>query len=208
MAGMRPGVRFKLWSPKFTNRPDIEPPALLQFLGTFSILSAFGFLVFAVAIVIVPYGTNFEPEPLEALYVATLHFILPIGIFYTVMVNSPLSRWVISIHTVVLGAATIAGEGFLGQLEISETTRISASGAIMAIVLGWLYGSPKMRFYYAVISGKPIPEDLRSRADELRGGVRLNSRFRAALEWFIDRVEIAVMLGFIILVFYAYWETL
>ena len=78
----------------------------------------------------------------------------------------------------------------------------------MAVVLGWLYGGPKMRFYYAVISGRPIPEDLRSRADELYGGVRLNPRLRAALEWFVDRAEIAVMLGFIILVFYAYWETL
>ena len=165
-------------------------------------------LVFAVAVVIVPYGTNYEPELVEGLYVATLHFILPIGVFYTVMVNSPLSRWVISIHIVTLAAATIAGKGFLGQLPISETTRIVASAATMAIILGWLYGGPKMRFYYAVISGKPIPEDLRSRADELRGGVRLNPKVRASLEWLVDRVEIAVMLGFIVLVFYAYWETL
>ncbi|MDJ0710193.1 MAG: hypothetical protein QNJ14_07390 [Woeseiaceae bacterium] len=207
MTGMRPGVKFKLWSPKFTNRPDIEPPALLQFVGTFSILSAFGFLVFAVAIVIVPYGTNYEPELVEGIYVATLHFILPIGIFYTVMVNSPLSRYVISIHIVTLAAATIAGKGFLGQLPLLETTRIVVSAAMTVIVLGWLYGSPKMRFYYAVVAGKPIPEDLRSRADELRGGLHLDPRVRAALEWFIDRVEIAVMLGFIILVFYAFWET-
>ncbi len=205
---MRPGVKFKLWSPKFTNRPDIEPPALLKFVGTFSVLSAFGFLVFAVAIVIVPYGTSHEPDWVEALYVATLHFILPIGVFYTVMVNSPLSRYMIAIHIVTLTVATIAGRGYLGQLPVSDDTRVIASAAIMTIVLAWLFGSPKMRFYYAVISGKPVPEDLRSRVDELRGGVLLHPKVRAMLEWVIDRLEIAVMLGFIFLVFYAYWETL
>jgi len=134
MSGMRPGVKFKLWSPKFTNRPDIEPLALVRFVGTFSVLSAFGFLIYAVAIVIVPYGTNYDPELVEGLYVTTLHFILPTGIFYTVMVNGPLSRYMISIHIVTLSAATIAGKGFLGQLPITETTRIVASAAITVLL--------------------------------------------------------------------------
>ena len=206
MTGMRPGVKIRFWSPKFTNRPDIEPPALLKVVGTFSILSAFGFLVYAVAIVIVSYGTH-EPDLVQGLYVAGLHFVLPIGVFYTVFVNSPLSRWLIGLHVVTLGAATMMGEGFLGQLQIAENTRIVGSVVVMTVVLAWLFGSPKMRFYYALISGRPVPEDLRSRADELRGGLALNPKVRAVLEWIIDRLEVAVMLGFIVLVFYAYWST-
>ena len=207
MAHMRPGVKIKFWSPKFTNRPDIEPPSLLKFVSAFSILSVIGFLVYAVASVMAPHGAGREPDLINGLYVAALHFILPIGVFYTVTVNSPLSRYVIGVHILTLTAATLAGKGFLGQLPITETTRIVASVAAFAVVMAWLFGSPKMRFYYAIISGKPIPEDLRPRADELHGGAILSPKVRAVLERIIDRLEIAVMLGLIVLVLYVYWTT-
>ena len=145
-----------------------------------------------------------EPTGVEAIYVAVLHFVLPVCVFYTINVNSPLSRFAIGFYTVILGLATIAGRGFLGNLPIPETTRVVASVAIMATVVYWLFGSPKMRFYYATIANRPIPEEMRARADELQGGIKLSPRVRRLLEWIIDRAETAVLLAFIAVVLYAF----
>ena len=200
---MRPGTKVKLWSPKFTNRPDVEPPALLKLTGAVSIFSAVGVLIYAIAMALA-YG---EPAGPDAIYIAVLHFILPICVFYTINVNSPLSRFAIGFYAVTLGLATILGRGFLGNLQIPETTRIVASVAVLATIIYWLFGSPKMRFYYATIANRPIADELRARADELQGGLSLSPRVRTVVEWIIDRAETAVLLGFIAVVFYAYWST-
>lgn len=203
---MRPGTKVRLWSPKFTNRPDVEPPALLKLAGAISIFSAVGALIYAIAIALGGSG-SFEPTGAEALYVAVLHFVFPVCVFYMISVNSPLSRFVIGFYIVILGLATIAGRGFLGDLPISETTRIVASIAVMASVLYWLFGSPKMRFYYATIANRPVPDDLLARAGELRGGISLSPRVRTAIEWIIDRMETVVLLGLIVVVLYAWLST-
>jgi hypothetical protein len=200
---MRPGTKVRLWSPKFTNQPDVEPPALLKLAGAISVFSAAASLVYAV------FSTlNFAgPVGAEAAYVAVLHFVLPVCIFYTINVNSPLSRFAIGLYVITLGAATVLGKGFLGSLPISQTSRVVAAVAGVALVLLWLSVSPKMRFYYAVIAGRPIPEELRARTDELRGGGNLSPRASTVLEWLVDRMETAVLLGFIAVVFYAWWST-
>ncbi len=206
MTSMRPGTKIKFWSPKFSNRPDVEPPALLKLTGAVSVFSAVGVLVYAVAMSLV-IGDSVEPLGVAALYVAVLHFVLPICTFYTINVNSPLSRFAIGFYIVILGVATISGKGVLGNLPIPENTRVIASVAVMATVIGWLFASPKMRYYYATISGRPVDDELLARSDELQGGVSLSPKARAILEWIIDRLETAVLLGFIAVVLYAYWST-
>ena len=203
MPSLRPGTKIKFWSPRFTNRPDVEPPGLLKFTGAISIFSAVGVLVYAVAMSLAMGG----PAGIDAIYVAVLHFVLPICIFYTINVNSPLSRFAIGFYIVVLGVATISGRGFLGNLPIPEDSRVIASVAVMATIIGWLFASPKMRFYYATITGRPMDDELLARADELQGGISLSPRTRAILEWIIDRLETAVLFGFIAVVLYAYWST-
>ena len=203
MTSMRPGTKVRLWSPKFTNRPDVEPPALLKLAGAISVFSAAASLVYAVFATLGFAG----PVGAEAAYVAVLHFVLPVCIFYTINVNSPLSRFVIGLYVTTLGAATVMGKGFLGSLPMLETTRVLASAAGVLIILLWLSVSPKMRFYYGVIAGRSIPEDLRARADELQGGIKLSPRARTVLEWLVDRMETAVLLGFIAVVLYAWWST-
>jgi hypothetical protein len=200
---MRPGTKVRLWSPKFTNRPDVEPPALLKLVGAISVFSAAASLVYAVFATL-----NFAgPVGAEAAYVAVLHFVLPVCIFYTINVNSPLSRFAIGLYVITLSAATVLGKGFLGSLPISQTSRVAAAVAGVALVLLWLSVSPKMRFYYAVITGRPVPEELKARTDELRGGFTLSPRASTVLEWLVDRMETAVLLGFIAVVFYAWWST-
>lgn len=203
MSSMRPGTKVRLWSPKITNRPDVEPPALLKLAGAVSVFSAAATLVYAVFATLDFAG----PVGVDAAYVAVLHFVLPVCIFYTINVNSPLSRFAISVYVITLGAATALGKGFLGSLPMLDATRVAASAAGVVIVFLWLFVAPKMRFYYAVIAGRPIPEDLRARADALRGGIRLSPKAKTILEWFVDRVETAVLLGFIAVVLYAWWST-
>jgi len=203
---MRPGTIIKFWSPRFENRPDVEPPALLKLVGALSIFSVVGALVYAVAQQMA-VGGSAEVVGVEALYVAVLHFVMPFGVFYTINMNSPLSRLIIAVYTLVLSAATIAGKGFLGSLPVDDSLRLYATLAVALPVFGWLYGSPKMRFYYLTISGKPLPPELEARADQLRGGPLLGPRSRSILEWFVDNMETAVLMGFLLLALYAYWST-
>ena len=203
---MRPGTIIKFWSPRFENRPDVEPPALLKLVGALSIFSVVGALVYAVAQQMA-VGGSAEVVGVEALYVAVLHFVLPFGVFYAINMNSPLSRLIIAVYTLVLSAATIAGKGFLGSLPVDDSLRLYATLAVALPVFGWLFASPKMRFYYATISGKPVPPDLKARADRLRAGPLLGPRGRSILEWFVDNMETAVLMGFLLLALYAYWST-
>lgn len=193
---MRPGTIIKFWSPRFENRPDVEPPALLKLIGALSVFSIVGALVYAVARQLASGGSA-EVGGVEAMYVAVLHFVLPFGVFYTINMNSPLSRPIIAVYALVLSAATIAGKGFLGSLPIDDSLRLYATLAIAVPVFGWLFASPKMRFYYATISNRPVPLALEAKADELRGGPLLGPRGRAILEWFVDHMETLVLLGFI-----------
>ena len=170
MVHMRPGQRIKFWSPRFENRPDVEPPALLKLLGGLSMFSVAGTLVYAVARQLDMAGPG-EVVGVEAIYVAVLHFVLPFGVFYAINMNSPLSRPIIALYALILSAATIAGKGFLGNLPVDDSIRLYATVAVALLVFGWLFGSPKMRFYYLTISGKPLPPELEARADELRAGI-------------------------------------
>ena len=200
---MRPGTKVKMWSPRFKNRPEVEPPGLLKAVGALAIMSVVAVLVYAVAQSV----TGTETLGIEAAYVAVLHFVLPFGVFYTISANSPLSRMSIATYAVVLFSATVSGKGFLGALQIDETLKIIGAAGILLSVLTWLYGSPKMRFYYTAVSNKPMPLDLASRAEELHGGNWLSSKARETSAWFLDHLETTVLLGLIVVVIYAFVST-
>lgn len=205
MPQMRPGIKVKLWSPRFTNRPDVAPPGLLRLLGGISFFSVIGFLVFAVG----QDFLNFDvaAEPAEIAYVTMLHFVLPLLLFYLIISNSPLSRWVIVVYTATLCGATATGKGVLGRMAQDALYVEAIAIAISVVILLWLFASPRMRFYYATISGRPIPIDLEERAHELQSGSLLGPRSRVILEWILDHAETTVLLAFIVLVFYAYAST-
>lgn len=183
-----------MWSPRFKNRPEVEPPGLLKAVGALSIVSVVSVLVYAVAQSV----SGIETLGIEAAYVAMLHFVLPFGVFYAISANSPLSRLAIATYAVILCSATVSGKGYLGALKIDETIKIAVAGGVLLLVLAWLYGSPKMRFYYTAVSNNPMPPDLASRAEELHGGGWLSSKARETLAWVLDHLETTVLLGFII----------
>ena len=198
---MRPGIKVRLWTPRFKNKPDVEPPGLLRLVAVLSIFSIIGVLVYAIAISITGMSTG--PDVQSAAYVAVLHFLLPLSIAYTIGGNHPLSRILIAIYVVVLGAATLLGLGFLGELRIGDSIKAVGSVAFLSAVLIWLFQNPKMRYYYALVSNESIPPDLEARASELAGRNWLKPKTKAILEWFADHLETVVLLGFIAVAIYA-----
>jgi len=203
---MRPGVKFKLRKFGFKNKPSVDPPGLLRLVAVLSIFSVVGVLVYSVFQTTT--GMEFSGMATEkAAYIAMLHFILPFCVFYAVSTNSVLSRILIVVYLLILYFATIAGKGYLGELSIDSEAKLVVTTAALFLILAWLFRSPKMRLYYALIADKPVPEDLEARASELIGMNRLSPKNRATVEWLIDHVENIILLGFIVVVIIAFIST-
>ncbi len=202
---MRPGTRVRFWSPRYNHKPGVEPPVLLRLLSSLSIFSLVGVLIYAVAVTL--DGTWTITSGVEsAPYIAILHLVLPFCIFYTVSTNSWISRPLIAIYFVVLYVATMLGKGFLGGAVAGSTYKSVLATAVVVIILGWLFRSPAMRIYYLLLAGKPIPDDLQTRAAELASRESPNPKLVAAIEWCVDHLETLVMVALIVAVIYA-WAT-
>lgn len=200
------GVKFKLWTGGFTNTPNIDPPWLLKFVSVLAILSMVGSLIYAVASTL--GGPDFSVlDNEDAIYVSILHFLLPIVITYTVTTNSPLSRIVILGYVLILYVSTLRGKGFLGGLEIAPSLMLVISTSVLIAIALWLFASPKMRFYYAVIAGRPVPPDLESKTAEYVDDAKINPKLRIMLDWVSDHLETMALVGLILVVLYAYLDT-
>ncbi len=203
MGDMRPGTKVPFWSPRNTNKPAIEPPFLLRLVSGLCILSVVAVLVHGGAISMGLYGIP-APSRIDSIYIAVLHFLLPIGITYTIVSNNPLSRFLLSVYFIVLYTATVMRKGFLGTLGDDETLRLIIASGVFIVLMAWLFRSPRMRVYYLLLNGKPIPADLASRAYELATPKGPGPKTNKVVEWVVDHLEIIVMVGFIVLVIYAW----
>lgn len=199
MNNMRPGQRIKFWSPRFLNQPDVAAPGTLRILAGIAMLSVAGVPFYAV---VVALGGR-DMYSAEAIYITTVHFVLPFALFYSVNANSPLSRPIVAIYTLVLGGMTIAGEGFLGKLPVDEGLRTTVTIVIVVAVLVWLAHSPKMRAYYALLRGDDVPIELQERQEELTTTDWMGPRAKALLSSILDHLETVILLAFIVVVFAA-----
>ncbi|MEM7312336.1 MAG: hypothetical protein AAF497_04210 [Planctomycetota bacterium] len=147
------------------------------------------------------------PDPEVALYIAVLHFLLPISVAYTIMMNHRISRLLISIYVTVLFVATLLGKGLLGSIPLAADIRAILATALFGVIIAWLYRAPKMRYYYALLSGEPVSDDLLERSEELAGHHWLSSKTKSVIEWFADHLETAVLLGFVVVAIYAFIST-
>ncbi|ANO52326.1 hypothetical protein [Woeseia oceani] len=206
MGFFKAGTKIKFWSPGFKNKPDVRPPGLLLLVSVFFFLSAISVPIFAVfSSLSDPSGSSLAEG--QAIYIAFLHFLLPLGVAYSVSANSPLSRILITFYAALLFVATVAGEGYLGNIQVDTTKRVLVSTILFVILLGWLHASPKMRVYYLLLKDEPIPKDLLSLSLELREGGILRSQTIRIAEWFADHLETVVLVGFIVIVVYAFIQT-
>ncbi len=194
MSHMRPGIKVKLWTGGFTDHPTVDPPWLLKLVSVLAILSIVGAILYA-AIATIGASDLASLSNEDAIYVAVLHFFLPIAVLYTVTTNSPVSRFLILGYFVTVYFSTIAGKGFLGNFDVDPTVRFAALTAALIVVVLWLFRSPKMRFYFAVISGKPVPADLESKAATFMDDSKINPRVRVVIDWIADHLETVVLLG-------------
>jgi len=192
---MRPGNKIPSGQRSFRHKPLVEPPGALRIVSALSILSIVGVLVYSVFIAIFSVtASGIDPE--KGVYVAVLHFMLPFGVAYTVSTNNRLSRYILVAYFVLLYVATMSGKGFLGELQVEFLDKALLSTTGFALAVFWLFGSAKMRYYYALISDRPIPPDLESRAQELAGKNWPGPRTKAAIEWVADHMETVVLIGF------------
>lgn len=203
---MRPGIKVKLLKFGFKYKASVDPPGSLRFVAALSIFSVVGALVYSIFQSTAEISISAMATEKSA-YVAVLHFVLPFCVFYSISTNSVLSRMLIVIYLLILYFATIGGKGVLGELPLEPETRLVVASAILLLVLAWLFRSPKMRLYYALIADKPVPKDLESRASDLLTRNRLSPKNRARVEWLIDNLETLILLGFIFAVFIALMST-
>ena len=203
MGDMRPGVKVRFWSPKFKHKPAVEPPGLLRLISGLCVFSVVGVLLYAVAISLdgIRYAT---PSAIDAAYIAVLHFLLPLSITYTVTGNYPSSRFLLSVYFIVLYGATMMGKGFLATVGSNPTARAIVATGLFVVLIAWLFRSPRMRIYYVLLRDQPVPDDLADRAWELAAKSSLSPKTKRFMEWLTDHLETVVLVGFIVLVIYAW----
>ena len=202
MGTRRPGTIVRFWNPRFTNQPDIGPPLLLRLVSGLAILSVAGTLLYAVFTTLSAIGVAGLTST-QSLYVAVLHFILPLVAAYTISNNYPASRVVLVVYSLVLMTATLLGIGVLGQLAAKQAVIAIGLPALFTGFVFWLYLGRKPKVYYWLIAGKPVPEDLHDVAESLREDKWLDPRVRDAMNRILDNLEIITMIGFIVIVLLA-----
>ena len=203
MTHMRPGTKVPFWTPGYKNKPFINPPGLLRLFSAVCILSIVGVLVYATAKTLsVTHGTGVDGA--EAIYIALVHVVLPVCIIYTVATNSPLSRILITLYCVIVYVATVTGSGITGSFSANVATRIISASVVLIAVLIWMYRSPKMRVYYALISNAVPPEDLGRPAEEIIAPTRLERALTRAEEAIMPYVEMLVGLFIVVVCIYAF----
>ena len=118
-----------------------------------------------------------------------------------------LLRHLIAFYAIVLGTTTVLGIGFPGKLPVSDLTRIALSISAVLMIGAWLFGSSKMRLYYALVNGKPIPDDLAPKLRILLTPSAFVRRTASVMDWATDYLETIVLLGFLALALYTWYRT-
>jgi len=170
------------------------------------VISIIGTLWYAVSQTLTLFGSPAD-SPATDIFVGFLNFALPLLVAYTISANHPSSR------ILILGYATAVYVWALYTERLSEVLSqgpyISAAIATIAyvFVLIWLFRSPKMRYYFALIKNRPVPADLLEFGDSLAGDSWLSENARNRLNWVADHLETIVLVGFIVVVIIAFSVT-
>ncbi len=199
-----PGGKFKLWSPRYTNKPDIGPPASLKAVAIMCIVVV-GWSMWHAVVLELTYPSGIGE--FESLVFAILSFLFPVVVSWSIISNLAASRFLIVAYYI----------GFVG-LRVSQTLISSPSAEhsitlIMAALFGlaalsfWLFRSRRMRFYYSIISGRPLTPDLADDAENLLPNPVVTGKARKIIDRFVDSLETFALIAVIVVVFVAYWLT-
>jgi hypothetical protein len=128
------------------------------------ILSVTGTLIYGVA---VQLRTSANVAVVEMVYVAVLHFLLPLLIAWSIAVNRQFSRPLLALYTLVVAFEVFFRIRAQTWSQPNQTYAWLGLATVMLLVFVWLYGTLRMRIYYALISGRALPDDLPQPAEEI-----------------------------------------
>lgn len=179
-------IRFFIGQP--VNAPFVTPPISLRAALIFCALSVTGTLGYAVAHRLDP-GASFSAE--HAIFVVLVFFLLPTMIAWSIAVNRGVSR-----PLIVLFSLGLAWHGLASLEDVPEQLRLSVvllGIAMLLLIAVWLFGSLKMRVYYALITGRALPRDLNRPVEEIMAPGPAERRFRRVAEIIAPYAEIVVV---------------
>lgn len=197
----RPATKVRFWTPKFKHAPGVRPPGLLNLISVLCILSVVGTLVYAAFRTM---AAGYQPDLAEAVVVSVIHFLLPISIAYTVFTNSHLSRPLLLTYSLALAASLLFGFGYVAPVFDGKLMSSIAMLVSLGLITAWLYLSPKMRIYYALLRNRRIPKRLAARAIEYVENPWPGRRTNEILDWISEHLETLVLIGLIVTVLLAW----
>ena len=195
---MKPAGKLKLWTGGYVNRPGVEPPVTLRIVLFCLLLLSLFTLVYG-AIVAMGFGEQ-SGKAVNTAGLVALFFLLPFVIAYLISTNHSLSRpllvvFLLAVSVVLMLPGRSAGEGMGRPINV----------AIMALSIGilyWLYASPRARVYYALIKGRPVPDDLTHLVDQLVSSTATEKLARRVWAFF-EPLSPFFLIAFALLIVYA-----
>lgn len=185
-----PAGKLKLWIGQPVNAPFVTPPMSLRVVLILCILSVAGSLAYAVFVQLGHTGFDRGSILDNALLVAC--FLLPILIAVTISTNRAISRPIILTFALVVAYQVLTG---LEHMSISREQRAVSIVSVALVIAGtawWLFGSSRLRLYYALVAHLPIPEDLKPAIDKLTHPGRFEAGIAVIGRLLAPYLEIAV----------------
>jgi hypothetical protein len=144
-------------------------------------------------------------SPYRMIVIASMLFILPFVILYTISTNNPASRILLISY---FGFGLLVIEKYWPVFIENWLSPIPIVGGMFAIVtVCWLVVSPGARVYYALISGRTIPADLEDLADKYVSSTIPTHLIRRMLA-LMDSVVLVAFIVVSILLIYAGLDSL
>lgn len=195
---MKPAGKLKLWTGGYVNRPGVEPPVALRVVLFCLLLLSLFTLVYG-AIAAMGFGEQ-SGTVLNNAGLVALFFLLPFVIAYLISTNHPLSRPLLVVFllgvNIVLMLPALSGDKSMGR-PINLAVLVLSIG-----LLYWLYATPRARVYYALIRGRPVPDDLAHLVDQLVSPTATEKLARRVWAFF-DPLSPIFLIVFALLIVYA-----
>lgn len=148
------GGKFRLGAVFEVNQPDVPPPLGLAVAAALCILPLVALLVLGIAQLLSQHADSMYSAK-ESLILAVVAGVLPMLTIHSITTNRSMSRWLLL--SLVCGLLLLS----LRWIDLFNTAPSFGLAAFLLLAIGWwLFRSPRMRVYYALISGNEIPQDL------------------------------------------------
>ena len=173
----------------------------LRLFGMLCFMSVIGLLVYGVAVTLSTHPAAQTTPQLEMIIETVVWFGLPLLVAHTIWTNRPISQ--------LLSAICLAAAGYHSFVAIKSKIVEEATlqyigfgvGLVFLGAMWWLFGSTKLRVYYALIRNVPIPFDIDTIVEDVMAP--------GPIETLVGRVGKLLApwleLGVVVLVFVGLW---